>query len=73
MYKEISKLNGYQQGFNVMEWVSLVASGIQFFTRHTAVFAEKVGEMFVGIKSGSLIQSTLKTFVYNFYFYTFFE
>ena len=32
-------------GVQVVEWVGLVASSFQFFTRLAAVFAEEVGEV----------------------------
>ena len=31
------------QGVQVVEWVGLVGSGFQFFTRLAAVFAEEIG------------------------------
>jgi len=33
-------------GVQVVEWVGLVASSFQFFTRLAAVFAEEVGDLF---------------------------
>ena len=36
-------------GVQVVEWVGLVASGFQFFTRLAAVFAEEVGEFRITI------------------------
>jgi len=33
----------------VVEWVSLVAFGFQFFTRLAAVFAKKVGDFSIGM------------------------
>ena len=35
------------EGVQVVEEVGLVASGFQFFSRLTAVFAEKVGDLFL--------------------------
>ncbi len=36
-------------GVQVVEWVGLVTSGFQFFTRLAAVFAEEVGDFSIGM------------------------
>ena len=40
-------LKGQSEVDQVVEEVGLVASGFQFFSRLTAVFAEKVGDLFL--------------------------